>query len=248
MNITLSSRTDSRCAAIRLSDIATNAQEIVAAIGRESVEVYRFLSDEFARGPVSEKYVFQFTYRSFYRLDNAGLTPEFKHEYFVLLEEARNLPEINLPGLTRKLFAIPNLKGHRSLQFSFVSKLANAVNLQYPLYDAGVASVFGFCAPYNYKTFDVRLSEYMAFYNRLRGIYAEILDGNLLQGPRQMFRDIYAAPLERIPEIKVLDFIFWSAGKLCRSRQSRHDPDPGFDSGPQQRRFAWLFRAGQSQH
>ena len=58
----------------------------------------------------------------------------------------------------------------------------------------------------------------MAFYNKLRGIYDEILDGNFLQGPRQMFRDIYAAPPERIPEIKVLDFIFWSAGKWKRSR------------------------------
>lgn len=197
-----------------LSDIETNAEKIVRAIGREPVEVYRFLADEFGRGSVSENYVFQFTYRSFYRLDSAGLTPEFKREYFESLEQARNLFEIDLPGLTRKLFANPNRKGQSSLQFSFVSKLANTANPQYPIYDREIAAVFGFRAPYNYKTFDVRLEEYMAFYNRLRGIYAEILNGGLLQGPRQTFRDIYAAPPERIPEVKVLDFIFWSAGKL----------------------------------
>lgn len=197
-----------------LSYVETNAEEIVRAIGRESVEVYRFLSDEYARGPVLENCVFQFTYRSFYRLDNAGLRPDFKREYFVLLEQARNLSEVDIPGLIRKLFLIPNRKGHQSLQFSFVSKLANTINPQYPIYDAEVASVFGFRAPYNYKTFDIRLNEYMTFYNKLRGIYAEIIDRNFLQQPRQMFRDIYAAPPERIPEIKVLDFIFWSAGKL----------------------------------
>jgi len=197
-----------------LSLIETNAAEIVAAIGRESVEVYGFLSDEFARGSVSENYVFQFAYRSFYRLDNAGLTPAFKREYFVLLEETRNTAEIDLSRLARKLFGIPNHKGQQSLQFSFVSKLANTANSQYPIYDAEVARVFGFRAPHSYKTFDVRLNEYTAFYNRLRGIYAAILDGNLLPGARQMFRDTYAAPLERIPEIKVLDFIFWSARKL----------------------------------
>lgn len=182
-----------------LSDIETNSEEIVGAIGRESVEVYRFLSDEFARGPVLENCVFQFAYRSFYRLDNAGLTPDFKREYFVLLEEARGLREVDLPGLTRKLFAIPNRKGHASLQFSFVSKLANTVNSQYPIYDAEVASVFSFRAPYNYKTFDVRLTEYMAFYNKLRGIYAEIIGRDILQKPRQMFRDIYAAPPRENP-------------------------------------------------
>ena len=197
-----------------LSDIEMNSEEIVRAIGRESVEVYRFLSDEFARGPVLENCVFQFVYRSFYRLDNAGLTPDFKREYFVLLEEARNLPEVDLPGLTRKLFLIPNLKGQQSLQFSFVSKLANTVNPSYPIYDAEVGKVFSFRKPSSDKTFHVRLNKYVAFYNKLRSIYAEIINGNLLRQPREMFRDIYAAPPQRIPEIKVLDFIFWSAGKL----------------------------------
>jgi hypothetical protein len=197
-----------------LSRIEKNAVKIVDAIGAESVEVYRFLSDEFSCGSVSENYVFQFLYRSFYRLDNAGLTPAFKREYFVLLEETRNLSEIDLPLLARRLFGIPNRKGQQSLQFSFVSKLANTANSQYPIYDAKVASVFGFRAPHNNKIFDVRLNEYMTFYNKLRDVYAEILEGNLLAEARRMFRSTYATPLEGIPEIKVLDFIFWSAGKL----------------------------------
>ena len=50
-------------------------------VGRESVDVYLFLCDEFARGPVTQNYLFQFVYCSFYRLDNAGLTPEFKFSY-----------------------------------------------------------------------------------------------------------------------------------------------------------------------
>src|SRR5262249_6782436 len=118
-----------------LSYIEANADKIVGEIGRDSVEVHCFLSNEFARGSILENYVFQFTYRSFYRLDNAGLTPEFKQKYFVLLEEARNLPEVDLPDLTRRLSRIPNRKGQDSLQFSFVSKLANTVNAQYPIYD-----------------------------------------------------------------------------------------------------------------
>jgi len=54
----------------------------------------------------------------------------------------------------------------------------------------------------------------MAFYGKLRGIYAEIINGQLLRHTRQMFRDVYAVPLESVPEVKALDFIFWSAGKL----------------------------------
>jgi hypothetical protein len=108
-----------------LSDIEGNADSIVREIGREAVDVYGFLADEFARGSVVGNYVFQFTYRSFYRLDNAGLTPEFKSKYFALLEESRNVREIDLRRLVEELYAIPNRKGQRSLQFSFVTKLAN---------------------------------------------------------------------------------------------------------------------------
>ncbi len=197
-----------------LSDIEKNSEEIVRAIGHESVEVYRFLSDEFSRGSILENFVFQFTYRSFYRLDSAGLTPEFKQKYFVLLEKARNQPDVDLTGIIRQLFEFPNHRGHQSLQFSFSSKLANTVNPHYPIYDAEVAKVFGFRAPYNYKTFDVRLSEYLTFYTWLRDIYLEIINLGALQRPRELFRNIYAAPPDWMPEIKVLDFIFWSAGKL----------------------------------
>ena len=58
-----------------LSDIEGNGDSIVEAIGREAVDVYGFLADEFGRRSAVGNYVFQFTYRSFYRLDNAGLTP-----------------------------------------------------------------------------------------------------------------------------------------------------------------------------
>ncbi len=198
-----------------LSDIEGNADSIVRAIGREAIDVYVFLADEFARGSVVGNSVFQFIYRCFYRLDNAGLTPKFKSKYFALLEESRNLPEIDLRRLVEELHAIPNRKGQQSLQFSFVTKLANTANRLYPIYDREVAKVFGFRAPDNYRMFDVRLERYLIFYAELRDIYAEILNENLLEEPRRIFRQIYAAPPERIPDIKVLDFIFWSAGKLA---------------------------------
>ena len=40
------------------------------------------------------------------------------------------------------------------------------------------------------------------------------LDSDLLQRPCRMFRDLYPAQPDDIPEPKVPDLIFWSAGKL----------------------------------
>ena len=62
--------------------INNNAQAIVNNISHESIDVYNFLRTQFDITNVAENYLFQFVYRSFYRLDNAGLTAQFKTEYF----------------------------------------------------------------------------------------------------------------------------------------------------------------------
>lgn len=198
-----------------LHQIEANAAAIVDSIGAESVTVFAYLLDEFAEGPVDTNLVFQFVYRSFYRLDNAGLSPEFKSEYFVLMEQSRNDPrEISLETLVRKLYDFPGRNKRRGLQFSFVTKLANMINPDYPIYDSEVAKVFRFRPPASSRPLEDRLADYLKFYATMRSTYAEILKNNLLEQPRLTFRHKYTVHEAKIAEVKVLDFIFWSAGKL----------------------------------
>jgi hypothetical protein len=203
-----------KTAVTALGVIDANADRIVHAIGSESVDVFSFLAANFMAGSVVSNTVFQFVFRPFYRLDGAGLSAEFKSRYFQLLEGARGLCMIDLHQVVTELYGFPNRKGQRSLQFSFATKLAHTANAEYPIYSSEVARVFGFRAPGNWIPFNDRLERYMGLYGRLRELYAEVLEQNLLVTPRRLFRAVYDAPQERIPQIKVLDFIFWSAGKL----------------------------------
>jgi hypothetical protein len=197
-----------------LAALINNAPDIVEGIGREAVDVYLFLSDQFIKGPVTQNHLFQFVYRSFYRLDNAGLTPEFRTAYFECLEDARGKAMVDIAAIVMKLHKLPTRKGHKSLQFSFVTKLANTIDPNSPIYDTEVAKCFSFRVPYNYKPADARLQEYMAFYLRLKTFYREsILQGSLKE-LTALFEKTYAHAASRIPPVKVLDFIFWSAGKL----------------------------------
>jgi hypothetical protein len=198
-----------------LSRIEDNATAIVDRIGHEAVSVYCFLADELARTPrITDSPVFQFVYRSFYRLDSAGLSPEFKTRYFELLQLARSTPAVDLRALTNELMGCPNLKGQRSMQFSFVTKLTNTVNPRYPIYDSEVASVFGFRVPAHTKPPAERLNRFMAFHDWLEAAYSAILNEDRLMAVRVRFGDVYAAHAARVPDVKVLDFIFWAAGKL----------------------------------
>ncbi|HEY6467644.1 MAG TPA: hypothetical protein VIY69_16705 [Candidatus Acidoferrales bacterium] len=201
-----------------LAQIEANAAPIVEGIGAESVAVYLYLLREFASGPVDKNKVFQFVFRSFYRLDNAGLTNDFKSEYFRLMENQRRAPgEIPLDALVRTLYRFPARNGRMGIQFSFVTKLANTINPGCPIYDSEVAKVFGFQAPYPSRPFEDRLTDYLAFYKKLQDTYNEILSENLIAQPRHMFREQYVNLSPDVPELKVLDFIFWSAGKMMKT-------------------------------
>lgn len=198
-----------------------NAQVTVEAVGKEAVDVYLFLCHEFARSPVTQNCLFQFVYRSFYRLDNAGLTREFKSAYFECMEDARDGSSVDLAGIAHKLHKFPNRKGQANLQFSFITKLANTINPGYPIYDAEVAKCFGFRPPYNTKPFDTRLQEYLTFYESLRKSYEEIAIQGSMEKSVGLFKRIYSPAADRVPQVKVLDFIFWAAGKVGSYRNSR---------------------------
>jgi hypothetical protein len=134
------------------SNIVQGHQTIVSGVGQESVDVYRFLGEQFERGSVTENHVFQFVYRSFYLLDRAGLTDAFKKKYFETMEAARG-KSVDIRSLARAFFDVPNAKGQNSLQFSFATKLAHTIDNTYPLYDAKVATCFLFRAT-NIKDLD----------------------------------------------------------------------------------------------
>jgi hypothetical protein len=195
-----------------LSEIEVSAERIVDFIGRESVDVYVFLSAIFDGGSISENLVFQFVYRSFYGLDDAGLTPEFKSKYFGLLEEARGALEPDLPSIVRTLYPILHSRGHKSLQFSFVTKLAHTVNHQLPIYDGKIAALFGFEAPHG--ELEGSSTKYMSFYEKLRRLYTAIGSQNLLPKSRALFAERYSPSSSKVSNTKALDFIFWSSGKL----------------------------------
>jgi len=200
------------------TELKEKAQAVVEKVEKESVAVYLFLSNEFARGPVIDNWLFQFVYRSFYRLDNAGLTPAFKSAYFQCMEDARRSLNVDIPTIVKKLHGEPNRKGHATLQFSFVTKLANTIDCcKYPIYDAEVARYFGFRAPSHTKSFDVRLAEFRTFYQWLGTLYEDVIAQGQVNEVIDRFYVAYGPESRQMPPLRVLDFIFWAAGKseLC---------------------------------
>lgn len=80
-----------------------------------------------------------------------------------------------------------------------------------PIYDSEVAKTFGFIRPYT-PSFDKKLDIYLNQYEVIKDAYLEILNKHLLPKTNICFDEKFKE--YKINEIKKLDFIFWSAGKL----------------------------------
>ena len=190
--------------------IEANSKEIIKNIEQESVDVYNFLITEFTKSNVTENYLFQFVFRSFYRIDNAGLTSEFKKEYFKILEQNRNEKIFDFKKVLLHLYSIPNRKGQNTLQFSFATKLFNTINDTMPIYDSKVAKIFSLTRPYQ-SEFVVKLGKYLDQLDIIQKGYEMIIEQNLLPKSTELFNQKFIN--SNLSKMKILDFIFWSAGK-----------------------------------
>jgi hypothetical protein len=192
--------------------IADNEQQIIANLDFESVSVYQFLQKEFEKGDITSNYVFQFLFRSFYRLDNAGLTKEFKTEFFKILDDLRFEKELNIWAVDDRLANIKDRQGRTPIQFSFITKMLNTIDHNFPIYDAEVAKMFEFKRPDYSKVRDERLAEYDYQHSKVYSTYQLILNNDLLSSSLKLFWTKF--PNAKISQTKMLDFIFWQAGKL----------------------------------
>lgn len=191
--------------------IENHSTEIIENIDQESVDVYNFLKTEFKKSNINENYLFQFVFRSFYRIDNAGLTPEFKKEYFKILEQNRNEQQFDFDKVLRRLYSFPNRKGQNTLQFSFATKMFNTIDDKMPIYDSEVAKMFSMSRPYQ-SEFKIKLEKYLSQLDKILNAYEQIINQNLLQETIGLFDLEFKN--NRLSEMKKLDFIFWSAGKI----------------------------------
>lgn len=193
--------------------INNHANTIIQNLQEESLSVYVFLQEQWNSTSAIENTLFQFVFRSFYRIDNAGLTDEFKIKYFELLEGSRN-SNPNLRDICKCLYTIPNRKGLNSLQFSFATKLANTVDSSLPIFDSEVAKVYNFKVPASVIPIDNRLNTLLSFYQNISDDYERIIKSGSLDYTISMFDEKFSKYSTTIGQNKKLDFIVWSAGKI----------------------------------
>lgn len=197
-----------------LTTILKKKEEAFRKLDVESFHVYNFLKEEFKKtNDIRENFLFQFTYRSFYGLDNAELTKEFKNRYFELMQEYRTT-SIDLKEICIDLYNYRTQDGLNSVQFSFATKLANTIDDSYPIYDSEVAKIFNFNQPYYLKDIDEKIDKYLEQYSYIKYTSHELCSNEKISEVFLEMDSIYGEVCKSLDNIKKLDFLMWSVGRL----------------------------------
>ena len=202
-----------------LETISMNTEGIYNRLSNEDIDVYVFLIDRFhsCRKSITTDHLFQFLFRSYYRLDNAGLTNEFKAAYFRIMEGLSDQKEINLETVCNSLKAYKNKKDQVTLQFSFCTKLIATINTDYPIYDSFVAKVFNFSLSQSDNSYEAKLVEYMRFYQ-----YLSVVMSSISRSKEMAELDCLLINKidnwNQITNTKKADFIIWTTGKIINKK------------------------------
>ena len=188
-------------------EIFKRQDEILSRIEKENIDVYLFIKREYKKGNINNNLVFQFIFRSFYKLDNAGLGNELKRKYFELLANKKS----DLKQILLELHKILTLKNKNSIQFSFATKLLHTLDNNNPIFDKEVKTVL--CKAVYGKNPEEKIKSCLKTYQFLKNIYFELLQDEKIREVIKRFREKFDNKNE-ISNVKALDFIIWSLGKL----------------------------------
>lgn len=191
-----------------IKEILGREDEILSKIDPESIEVYLFLKNEYAKGDIENNAIFQFVFRSYYRLDGAGLGDDLKTAFFKLLGHK----EDNLEKILRKLHDIRTLRNKNTVQFSFATKLLHTLDEENPIFDSRVTKVIR--KPVTGASGDDRINSSIGFYKDLKSIYDDLLEESEIKKVILKFRKKFDVNPKQVSDSKVLDFIIWTLGKL----------------------------------
>ncbi|MBA3047363.1 hypothetical protein KKC83_01555 [Patescibacteria group bacterium] len=191
-----------------IKKIFEQQDEILSNLNFESIDVYLFLKNEYEKGNILNNFVFQFVFRSYYRLDSAGLSDKIKKHYFELLAGKQT----KLERILSELYEIPTLRSNNTIQFSFATKLLHTIDNNFPIFDSEVGKIFNMGVIGVGR--DAKIASCIKIYDSLKIYYTELKKEEKIKEVISKFRQKFNVDTEKVSDTKILDFIIWSLGKL----------------------------------
>jgi hypothetical protein len=191
-----------------------NSGNLLDLINIENVKSWCRLRNQLKETEILEDEGYQERYRKFFGIGGVGMNKVFIKRYFELLEEYKNAEEFDFRRVSLELLRDQNRRKLSFSQFAGVSKMANLINQDHPIYDSYVSELFDFDKPTSTRMDNrERLNIYLAQYNQQMDIYQQVLNNGLIHDTLTVFKILLRKyhdeefPQYRVSDMKKIDFL-----------------------------------------
>jgi hypothetical protein len=153
---------------------------------------------------------FQSSYKKFFRMNAARLTPEFYSQYFKLLNQIKSEGIQSLSEVIVKI----QLDSNPTVQASFASKMLHIVDPSIPIYDSLIREFYFYPRPTN-KDAEEKINSIVKFHEFLKLEYQRIIEKSSLKKAIEEFDKIF--PHSKFKAVKKIDTIIWAFVKYMKS-------------------------------
>ncbi|MEL6624695.1 MAG: hypothetical protein AAFQ92_04165 [Bacteroidota bacterium] len=204
--------------------INNNGCNLLDVIDIGDIQSYSRLRGWLLTEDVSTHTSFQETFRDYYGLGGVGVNKEFIQKFFEVLESQKTGESFDFRVVSRELLGARPKRKLSSAQFAYLSKMANVINPDYPIYDNHIADIFEFEKPTQSKLDSrERMNVYVKFYEELRSIYQTLLSEAMIHDTLVVFKILLKKyrneefPNYSLPDMKKLDFLVEAVSKNRKS-------------------------------
>ena len=187
-----------------------------------TIEGYKVLKDVYEHRQINDS--FQRMFNSFYAMSKLFVDERFIKEFYErmnkLKEEQKTYTPKDIVKDAEELSKIKTegSKRNESLQLSFVTKMYNLKDEQYPIYDKYVASVFGIRKEHDDYIKDKR-NTCVKWYQLIMDVYEKLLEDNNIKVMINYFNTYFSCELG---SMRILDIIVWQLGKaIDKAKQNK---------------------------
>jgi hypothetical protein len=154
---------------------------------------------------------FRSRFSKYCKLNNSGLTEEFKARYFEMLFAFVPGEQVDpYTPLLLELYTFPRRQGDQTLQASFVSKLIAIHDESRPIFDRQVSNFFGLFVPCVGKV-EFRITHFIRHLSYLQGQHESWAGDRRFQSiSQQLF--LKQPALRNCHASRICDFLVWTVG------------------------------------
>lgn len=192
--------------------------KIIEQISQEDIEIYNFIQEEYKRlgSILKENLIFKYVFKKYYLSSSARFFRDNSYKtYFSSFSKLNIKNEDNINEIIKKtLLSLFPMRGN--LEYSYASKMIHTVNPKYPIYDSYVKKTLRM-KDITGKNNDKKIKNIIENYIQISDLFDDIIKHNYLEKTINKFKKM--RNISKLNIVKILDFLFWSAGKLIDKKE-----------------------------